>query len=154
MALSLRWGPETKLIQRETPMKNLLVCTAFLISGIVMLGQERSEISMPPNGDNEKAEVSQWIGLVKVSISYHSPHVHNPPQNDRTGHIWGELVKYGFFDDGFGPSKAAPWRAGANETTVITFSHDVKIQGKEVRAGTYGLFLELEKTGPWSWIFH
>jgi hypothetical protein len=87
---------------------------------------------MPPNGDNEKAEVSQWIGLVKISIAYHSPHVHNPPTNDRTGHIWGELVRYGFYDDGFGPSKAAPWRAGANESTTISFSHDVKIEGKVV----------------------
>jgi transglutaminase-like putative cysteine protease len=39
--------------------------------------------------------------------------------------LWGDLVKYGMFDDGFGPSKAAPWRAGANETTTISFSHDV-----------------------------
>ncbi len=123
----------------------LCVGTAF--------GQELPGIVLPPNGGNQKAEVSQWIGLVKITIAYHSPHVHNPPQNDRTGHIWGELIPYGFFDDGFGPSKASPWRAGANESTTITFSNDVKVEGKDLKAGTYALFLELEKTGPWNWIF-
>jgi len=115
-------------------------------------GQELSEISTPPDGDNQKAEVSQWIGPVKIEIAYHSPRVHLKGA-ERTGHIWGELIQYGFFDDGFGPSKAMPWRAGANETTTITFSHDVKVEGKELKAGTYGLFLDVEKSGPWNWIF-
>src|SRR5215475_4174656 len=39
-------------------------------------GQVHSEISMPPNGRNQRAEVSQWIGLVKITIDYHSPNVH------------------------------------------------------------------------------
>src|SRR5262249_43240886 len=57
------------------------------------------------------------------------------------------------FDDGFGPSRATPWRAGANENTTVTFSHDVKVEGKNLKAGTYSLFLELEKDAPWVWIF-
>jgi tetratricopeptide (TPR) repeat protein len=110
-------------------------------------------LSQPPNGDNQKAKVIQYIGPVEVSIAYNSPDVHGPNGEDRKGHIWGELVHYGYIDQGFGPSKAAPWRAGANENTVITFSHDVKIEGKDLKAGTYGLFLAAEKTGPWTWIF-
>jgi Protein of unknown function (DUF2911) len=118
------------------------------------VGQELSELSMPPNGLNQKAEVSQWIGPVKITISYHSPNVHGGAGGgDRTDHIWGELLKFGFFDEGFGPSHATPWRAGANESTTITVSHDVKVGGKDLHAGTYALFLELEQTGPWSWIF-
>ena len=115
--------------------------------------QVRSEIAMPPNGDNERAEVSQWIGLVKISIEYHSPNVHGGGGADRTGHIWGELVGYGFFDEGFGPSHDTPWRAGANESTTISLSHDVKVEGKDLKAGTYALFLDVERTGPWTWIF-
>ena len=126
----------------------LLACCSTILAA-----QERSELTLPPNGDNQKAEVSQWIGLVKVSIAYHSPNVHGGGGKDRTGHIYGELVQYGFFDDGFGPSTATPWRAGANETTTISFSHDVQIAGKPIKAGTYALFLELEKTGHWQWIF-
>jgi hypothetical protein len=115
--------------------------------------QELSELTQPPNGLNQKAEVSQWIGLVKVTIAYHSPNVHGGGGADRTGHIWGELLRYGFFDEGFGPSHATPWRAGANESTTISFSHDVKVADKDLKAGTYALFLSLEPSGPWTWVF-
>lgn len=115
--------------------------------------QVHSELAIPPNGNNERAEVSQWIGLVKITIDYHSPNVHGGGGADRSGHIWGELITYGFPDPGFGPSHAAPWRVGANETTTVTLSHDVKVEGKELKAGTYGLFLDVEKSGPWTWIF-
>jgi hypothetical protein len=110
-------------------------------------------ITLPPSGGNQKSSVSQWVGLASVTITYNSPDVHGPAGEDRTGHIWGELVHYGFIDQGYGTSKAAPWRAGANENTTIIFSHDVKVQGKDLKAGTYGLFLLVEKEGPWTWIF-
>jgi hypothetical protein len=142
---SLHFGEEAK-------MKSLLTAVIFLTFSLLLYGQETSELSTPPNGDNERAEVSQWIGPVKISIEYHSPRVHNPANNDRTGHVWGELVHYGFVDEGFGPTKGAPWRAGANESTSITFSNDVKVEGKELKAGTYALFLDVEKAGPWNWV--
>src|SRR5689334_5627436 len=109
----------------------VLCAGALIAAGRLSVAQELSELPIPPNGNNQRAEVSQWIGLVKVTIDYHSPNVHGLNGKDRTGHIWGELVKYGMFDDGFGPSTAAPWRGGANETTTITVSHDVKIGGKD-----------------------
>lgn len=130
----------------------LAVVMVLMLSGTA-LAQETSELSIPPNGDNERAEVSQWIGPVKISIEYHSPRVHNPATNDRTGHIWGELVHFGFVDEGFGPTKSAPWRAGANESTAITFSNDVKVEGRDLKAGTYALFLDVEQSGPWYWVF-
>lgn len=129
-----------------------LLLLAGLASSRMAAAQIQSELTLPPNGNNQRAEVSQWIGLVKVTVAYHSPRVHFPATNDRTGHIWGELVQYGLFDDGFGPSHATPWRAGANETTTISFSHDVKIDGHDIKAGTYSLFLKLEKDAPWTWI--
>jgi Protein of unknown function (DUF2911) len=127
----------------------LLACVPFQSARC----QVHSELATPPNGENERAEISQWIGLVKVTIDYHSPNIHGGGGADRAGHIWGELVRYGFTDEGFGPSHAAPWRAGANETTTITLSHDVKVEGKDLKAGTYGLFLDVEKSGAWNWIF-
>jgi len=134
-------------------VKYELVAILFLMFSITSSGQETSELSTPPNGDNQHAEITQWIGPVKVSIDYHGPRVHNPDNNDRTGHIWGELVHYGFVDEGFGPTKGAPWRAGANESTTISFSHDLKVDGKDLKAGTYALFLDVEKAGPWNWVF-
>jgi tetratricopeptide (TPR) repeat protein len=137
-------------------MIKVRVVMAFLglcALALTVYGQVLSELSLPPNGNNQRAEVSQWIGLVKISIAYHSPNVHGGGGRDRAGHIWGELIPYGFFDEGFGPSRSTPWRAGANESTTVTLSHDVRVEGKDLKAGTYALFLKLEKDGPWVWIF-
>ncbi|HTD39840.1 MAG TPA: DUF2911 domain-containing protein, partial [Mucilaginibacter sp.] len=69
-------------------------------------------------------------------ISYSRPAV-----KKRDGHIWGGLVPVGYVDQGFGTSKSAPWRAGANENTIIEFSTDVKIEGQPLAAGKYGFFI-------------
>jgi tetratricopeptide (TPR) repeat protein len=127
-----------------------LILFALLIANFCAA---QAQLNLPPSGDNQKSVVTQFIGLVAVTITYNSPNVHSPSGEDRTGHIWGELVHYGFIDQGYGSSKAAPWRAGANENTTISFSHDVVIDGKTLNAGAYGLFLDVEKEGPWTWIF-
>ncbi|MCY7350795.1 MAG: DUF2911 domain-containing protein [Cytophagaceae bacterium] len=44
--------------------------------------------------------------------------------------VFGNLEKWG-----------QVWRAGANEATEITFTRDVKIDGKVLRTGTYTLFM-------------
>lgn len=112
-------------------------------------------LTSPPNGNNQESSVTQNIGLVSVTITYHGPDVHGPNGEDRKGHIWGELVHYGLKDpDNYGTSLASPWRAGANEITKVTVSHDVKINSKDLKAGTYGLYLQLEKDKPWTWIFN
>lgn len=131
-------------------MKNLLTILFGLFTCTLMHAQS---ITLPPSGDNQKSSITQWMGLTSVTITYNSPNVTGPTGEDRKGHIWGEIVHYGFIDQGFGTSKAAPWRAGANENTTITFTNDVKVEGKELKAGTYGLFLDVEKEGPWYWIF-
>lgn len=111
-------------------------------------------ISSPPSGDNQKSVVIQHIGgIAKVTVQYSSPDVTSPSGEDRSGKIWGQLVPYGLTDLGFGNGNPAPWRAGSNENTVITFSHDVKIEGQALKAGAYGLHLIAQETGPWTWIF-
>jgi len=127
-----------------------LITLCLLVWGFSATAQQ---LTTPPSGDNQKSKVTQFIGPVEVSIAYSSPDVHGPNGEDRTGKIWGEVAHYGFIDQGFGTSKAAPWRAGANENTVFTVSHDVKIEGKELKAGTYGLFLAVAKEGAYTWIF-
>jgi tetratricopeptide (TPR) repeat protein len=91
---------------------------------------------MLPSGGNKKAGVYERVGLTDVHVYYDRPAV-----KGREGKIWGELVHKGFTDQGFGSSKAAPWRAGANENTVISFSTDVKINGQHLPKGKYGFFI-------------
>jgi tetratricopeptide (TPR) repeat protein len=130
------------------------IITLLLSVAVTTAMAQTITLTAPPNGNNQKSSVSQWIGLASVTITYHGPDVHAPNGADRKGHIWGELVHYGMKDpDGYGTSLASPWRAGANEITSVTVSHDVKIGGKELKTGTYGLYLMVEKDKPWTWIF-
>lgn len=110
-------------------------------------------LTQPPSGNNQKSIVTQYIGPVSVTIDYSAPDVIDASGNDRTGQIWGALVPYDLNNLGFGTSTAAPWRAGANENTIITFSHDVKINGKDLKAGTYGLHIIVKEQAPWTFIF-
>ena len=92
--------------------------------------------SAAPNGYTKKAIVAEQVGLTQVTITYHRPAVRG-----REGKIWGGVVHEGFADQGFGSGNPAPWRAGANETTVIEFDRDVKVEGQALPKGRYGLFV-------------
>jgi tetratricopeptide (TPR) repeat protein len=89
-----------------------------------------------PRIPSPQASVSQTIGISTVYVEYSRPAV-----KGRT--IWGELVPYGWNVQNFGNQNSAPWRAGANENTVIKFSHDAMVEGKPVPAGKYGLFFTI-----------
>ncbi len=107
----------------------------FILLTALMLTTTAQNLTIPPNGGNKKASVSERIGITDVTVHYDRPGV-----KGREGKIWNNLVQAGFTDLGFGTSKAAPWRAGANENTTITFSTDVMVEGKQLPAGTYGFF--------------
>jgi hypothetical protein len=110
-------------------------------------------ISLPPSGDNQRSTVSQNLGLVNVTVTYNSPNVTGPNGEDRRGKIWGTLVPWGLAPNNFGTATEIPWRAGSNENTTVSFSHDVKVQGKPLTAGTYGLHMVPQQQGPWTVIF-
>jgi len=125
----------------------LLTLLSLALSG-TGFAQGPPRLTLPPSGNNQKASVTQHIGPVEVTISYSSPAVHSPTGEDRRGKIWGKLVAYGMVNPGFGNNKPDPWRAGANENTVLAVSHDVEIEGKPLPAGRYGLHMI---TGPEEW---
>jgi hypothetical protein len=133
-------------------MKSLLgflACVAILVPAAA----SAQNLTLPPDGGNQKASVSQWIGPVEVTVTYHSPDVTGPSGENRRGKIWGGLVPYGMVNLGFGTcGDQCPWRAGANENTVFTVSHDVKIEGQPLRAGAYGLHMIPGKE-EWTIIF-
>ncbi|WP_421811780.1 DUF2911 domain-containing protein [Flagellimonas sp.] len=64
----------------------------------------------------------QKVGLTDVTVKYSRPAM-------KGRKIFGDLVP---FD--------AIWRTGANENTTITFSDDVTVQDKPLKAGTYAVF--------------
>lgn len=91
-----------------------------------------------PRTPSPAASISQTIGISTVDIEYSRPAV-------RGRAVWGSLVPYGWNKEGFGAGNSAPWRAGANENTVIEFSHAAKVEGKDVPAGRYGLFFVINE---------
>jgi hypothetical protein len=113
-------------------MKKILIACIALMSYI----GSYSQLLTAPEGGNKKALVGERIGITDVAIHYDRPAV-----KGREGKIWGGLVHKGFADLGFGTSKAAPWRAGANENTTIEFSTPVSIEGQTLPAGKYGFFI-------------
>lgn len=66
--------------------------------------------------------LEQRVGVTDIKITYA-----RPSMRGRT--VFGGLVPFG-----------EVWRTGANGATTITFSTDVTFGGKDVPAGTYGLF--------------
>jgi hypothetical protein len=138
----------------RSPLRSLAFAAGSIpvLAALALAGPAAAQsagITLPPSGGNERATVIQQIGLVRVSIEYSSPHVHSPSGEDRKGKIWGKLVPYGMASLGFGTCGGqCPWRGGANENTVFTTSHDVKVQGQPLPAGSYGLHFI---PGPEEW---
>lgn len=124
-------------------MKKLLI-TGLLLGVFAFAANAQVVLTLPQA--SPRATVRQQIGLTDVTIDYGSPAVAG-----RT--VWGDLVPYGLAPStGFGSGKPFPWRAGANENTTISFTHDVTIQGKTLAAGTYGLHM-IPTEKEWTIIF-
>ncbi len=120
-------------------MKKLLPTAVLMLAIAVSSFAQVQPLTVVPDGGNRKASTSEQIGIVKIVINYSRPGV-----KGREGQIWNTPVAhYGFVDLGHGTSTAAPWRAGANENTTLSFSHPVKIEGKDLPAGNYGFFISL-----------
>ncbi|MEO6731515.1 MAG: DUF2911 domain-containing protein [Ferruginibacter sp.] len=118
-------------------MKQIITNVAALF---LLLQTSIAQLTTLPSGGNNKAMVSERVGLTDITIQYSRPAV-----KGREGKIWGQLVPFGFTDLGFGTSKSAPWRAGANESTTIEFSTEVTLEGRKLPAGKYGFFIATGK---------
>ncbi|MFD2098798.1 DUF2911 domain-containing protein [Flagellimonas iocasae] len=79
--------------------------------------------------------LKQTVGLTEVTVEYS-----RPSMKGRT--IFGDLVPYD-----------AIWRTGANMNTKITFSDDVKVEGKDLKAGTYAIYTRPNEA-VWEVIFY
>ena len=106
-------------------VSSVFVTLIISLSSQVLLAQNL----VIPRG-SPKASISQFIGVCNVIVEYSRPSV-------RDRKILGNLVPYD-----------KVWRAGANEATKISFNHSVIIQGNEIPAGTYGLFM-IPKKDKW-----
>ena len=83
------------------------------------------------------SKVEQKVGLTDITVEYS-----RPGAKDRTIFATDGLVPFGKI-----------WRTGANAATKITFSDDVKIEGKPLVKGSYAL-LTIPSGDEWTIHFY
>jgi hypothetical protein len=98
--------------------KTIISILALAVLGITNIQAQQLKMPAPSPAQT----IKQSFGLGDVTIEYS-----RPAAKGRT--IFGDLVPFGKI-----------WRTGANSATKITFSDDVKFEGKDVKAGTYALY--------------
>lgn len=112
-------------------MKRILNLTLLLcaLSFTQMIGQIRTPAASP------MSTLTQAVGLGEISLEYSRP-------SKKGRDIFGA--------NGLVPADKI-WRTGANQISKITLSDDMMIEGKEVKAGSYGI---LTKPGKSTWAVH
>ena len=110
-------------------MKKIMLCLAV----VGMTFTAKAQIQTPQPSPFSKVE--QTVGLTDVTLEYSRP-------NMRARTVFGDLVPYG-----------KVWRLGANTNTKITFTTDVTVEGKELKAGTYALFA-IPTENNWEIVFY
>lgn len=81
---------------------------------------------------SQRGTVTQNVAFTEISISYGRPVA-------RGRELFGALVPWD-----------AVWHPGADSATRISFSHEVLIEGKPLRAGEYSLWLIPRERAPWT----
>ncbi len=94
-------------------LSTLLVCTFFMT-------QTMAQIQTP--SASPSAKIMQTVGLTDITIEYSRP-------SKKGRELFVEVEKWGQM-----------WRTGANQSTKIEFSDDVKIAGKAVKKGKYAIY--------------
>jgi len=105
---------------------------ASLFAGVPRSQAQSALLDLPRA--SQRARVSQRVGITDITITYHRPLVAGRK-------IWGGIVPYG-----------QPWRAGANEHTIIEFTDPVTVEGQPLAAGKYGLHM-VPAEGDWTVAF-
>jgi len=101
-------------------IKHTFNALLFAVFGMVSLQSAAQKVAMP--APSPLQTVTQRFGLGEVTVEYSRPAV-------KGRKIFGDVVPFGKI-----------WRTGANATTKITFTDDVQLEGKAVKAGTYGIY--------------
>lgn len=99
--------------------KITLIASAIVFSLATLVSQAQTLKTPAPSTSQT---VKQAFGLGDITLDYSRP-------SAKGRSVYGDLVPYGKL-----------WRTGANAATKITFSDDVMVEGKAVKAGTYAIY--------------
>ena len=125
--------------------KTFIIITSMIFFQILS-SQILAQQNLPFIRVSPHAKAIQDISFATVEIDYSRPGV-------RGREVYGRLVPYGLAPNAFGNRKPMPWRAGANENTTISLSHDVTINGSPLSAGIYSIHMIVQEE-EWTIIFN
>jgi len=111
-----------------TEVARALLSSATL--GVLVAGPARAQ-GYP---FSQRGSVTQMVAFTEISVTYGRPVA-------RGRALFGALVPWD-----------SVWHPGADSATRITFTHDVVLEGKPLRAGEYSLWLIPRATKPWTLI--
>lgn len=97
-------------------MKKVFLAVCFIAASFAGMAQVKTPQPSPG------AAIDQVVGLTNMEVTYSRPSM-------RGRAVFGGLVPFGQI-----------WRTGANANTVVSFDTDITVGGKEVKAGSYGLY--------------
>lgn len=97
-------------------MRKLLLGALFVAGCLTATAQVETPQPSP------ESTIQQKVGLTDFTVNYSRPSV-------KGREVFGGLVPYGEI-----------WRTGANGSTDIEFTTDIKFNGKEVKAGKYSIY--------------
>ena len=116
------------------------ISMALLLLSVIYITPGFSQALRIPQNTNFVSMTGRKIGVTDIQIHYSAPGV-----KGREGKIYGtDVVPFGYTVLGFGSNMPSPWRAGADECTVMSFTTDVNINGKKLPAGKYAFFIEVQ----------
>lgn len=111
-------------------MRSFVIAAIVAVFAISSFAQDLKVPTLSP-----ATEITQEVGLTQVKLSYARP-------SSKGRKVFGDLVPYG-----------EVWRTGANASTKLTFTEDVKIEGNALKAGTYALYT-IPGEKEWTVIIH
>lgn len=115
-------------------MKRKGTALSFVLALALLFSQQvMAQLTIP--APSPQATLTQRVGLTDITVKYSRPSL-------KGRKMFGETLPYG-----------QPWRAGANNSTVIEFKDAVVLQGTPVPAGEYAIYT-IPAENEWTVIFN
>jgi len=121
---------------RRTP----LVASTAIALAVSIAALSAAPIACAAQGfpASQRARVEQTVAFTNIAVAYGRPVAR------------GRVL--------FGDSALVKWRTiwhpGADSATRVSFSQDVLVEGRAVKAGDYSVWLIPQATGPWTFILN
>jgi hypothetical protein len=115
-----------------TSLPRTTLCLRALLAGCLTLGGAAAPAHAQGYPFSQRGSVTQHVAHTTIAVEYGRPVA-------RGRALFGQLVPWD-----------SVWHPGADSATRISFDHPVRLEGQDVRAGEYSLWLIPRASAPWT----